>query len=148
MRAIFCVPVESGNAVLPPMESDDGYQLLEYADELPRDGSGFSLIGLVPQANVCLVLIDTGEAILALMRADNRFLWLETLNVGAEVPVLPDPTNPIVVDTSRVKAFLIVNEVTESVVNAVEIHDAEDVRLVLQDICGVTDEEYERASKA
>ena len=72
MKAIFAVPVENSNAVLPPMAE------LHYTENGVLHG-GFSLIGQVPQARVptCLVLIDSSPETIRAMYEDPAYLWME-----------------------------------------------------------------------
>ena len=86
MKAIFAVPVEHSNAVLPPMEE------LHYIEDKVLKG-GYSLIGQVPQARVptCLVLIDSSLETISTMDADLAYLWIERLQEIATEPVEVTP---------------------------------------------------------
>jgi len=88
MKAIFAVPMENANAVLPPMED------LHYVNDKVIHG-GYSLVGQVPQRgiNSVLVLVDSSAETLRAMYADPAYLWIERVAeiaveaVPAEVPV-------------------------------------------------------------
>ena len=74
-KAIYLVPIEASNPVLPPFQSDDGYQL--WYDDAGTLRGGYSLVGHVPQAPSCLVLVEASDAVLDLMAADARFVFME-----------------------------------------------------------------------
>jgi len=82
MKAIFAVPMENANAVLPPMEE------LHYIEDRVLRG-GYSLIGQAPQRgiNSVLVLIDSSAATISAMYADPAYLWIETVRELVAVPV-------------------------------------------------------------
>lgn len=72
MKAIFCVPIENRNFILPE-EFGEGYM-----DILPV-GHGFSAVGEIPKATTGLVLIESSEEIIETMKQDERFLWIEDI---------------------------------------------------------------------
>lgn len=81
MKATYLVPI-------PPETSLPSADLLQY--DRPgapgyKDG-GFSCIGDVPQANVCIVLVDSSPETHAIMQADPKYVHIETL----VEEVLPD----------------------------------------------------------
>ena len=81
MKAIFAVPMENSNAVLPPMED------LHYTEDRVLKG-GYSLIGQVPQRGVkgVLVLVDSSPETLSAMYEDPRYLWIQSVAEAAVEP--------------------------------------------------------------
>jgi len=79
MKAIFAVPMENANAVLPPMED------LHYLGGDVLKG-GYSLIGHAPQADVpgVLVLVDTSAEMIQAMHDSPVYLWIEDVAEDAE----------------------------------------------------------------
>lgn len=79
MRAIFLTTLSGGVPVLPPMDAEDGgIQLHEVVEGKVRDGSGYSLIGQAPGPTASvLCLVDTSEATIDAMAADERYALVE-----------------------------------------------------------------------
>ncbi len=80
MKAIFVVPIENANAVLPPMEAGAGGIQLHYTEDKVLKG-GYSLIGQVPQQGVkgVMVLVDSSPETLQAMYEDPQYLWVESV---------------------------------------------------------------------
>ena len=93
MKAIFAVPIENANAVLPPMED------LHYTEDRVLKG-GYSLIGHAPQAGVpgVLVLVDASAETIQAMHDDPVYLWIQ--DVAEDTEPEPDVT-PVEVNIER-----------------------------------------------
>ena len=85
MKAIFAVPIENANAVLPPMSAGVGEIQLHYTEGGVLRG-GYSLIGHAPVDGVpgVLVLVDASEETIQAMHDSPVYLWIEDVAEDAE----------------------------------------------------------------
>lgn len=76
--AIFCVPIENNNPVLPPMsDPGDGSIYLAHGE-----GHGYSCVGLVPNTTTCLVRVYTDQAVIEAMALDNTYIFIEQVEAA------------------------------------------------------------------
>jgi hypothetical protein len=73
--AIFVCEIVNGSPVLPPMamSADSGFAYALGAG----DGSGWVVVGNMPQAQTCLVRVTSSPATIDAMIADARFVYIE-----------------------------------------------------------------------
>ena len=73
--AVFVCEILNGSPVLQPMEmhADLGFAYALGAG----DGSGWVVVGNVPQAQTCLVRVTSSSAVIDAMIADARFVYIE-----------------------------------------------------------------------
>ena len=91
MNALYVAQFKDRDAILPPMRSDDGYQL-HYQDSVTGElAGGFSLVGPCPEKDgAVLVWIDACEEVHALLKKDARFKHLQDI-AEEPAPVLEKP---------------------------------------------------------
>jgi len=79
MKCTYLVPIPPETS-LPPARAEVGVQL-QYprADDSGLWDGGFSCVGDVPQANVCIVLIDSSPETHAAMQADPKYVFIEVI---------------------------------------------------------------------
>jgi len=75
VKAIFETALVNGIPVLPPFESDDGYQLYFHDAEGILHG-GYSMIG-EPEDGKVRVQVEASAETIGKMKADPRFEWVE-----------------------------------------------------------------------
>lgn len=80
MKAIFIVPIENANMVLPPLQSKDGIQLQYTVDGVLH--GGYAAIGGIPQTDMALCLLDTTPETVDAMIADGRWTFVEEVVDG------------------------------------------------------------------
>lgn len=85
MKAIFLVEVVNNNFKLPPLIDPDGGLQLQWDDNGTWRG-GWSAIGLVPQMDTALVLVESSEATIDAMDDDDQWEFVE---------LIEDPTRGI-----------------------------------------------------
>ncbi len=85
MKALFICDFQNGYPVLPPMGADAlGGPQLHFVEGGVLKG-GYSMVGLVPQAETAIVQVEASAATVAAMGADPRYLFLEEV---ADVPTI------------------------------------------------------------
>lgn len=78
MKAIFLVEIVDSNFVLPPLVDPDGGLQLQWDDNGTWRG-GYSAIGLVPQTQTGLVLVEASEETISEMDSDDQWELVETI---------------------------------------------------------------------
>ena len=77
MKAIFETALVDGAPVLPPFESDDGYQLYFHDADGVLHG-GYSMVG-EPDGWKVRVQVDSDSGTIYKMKADSTYVWVSDI---------------------------------------------------------------------
>jgi len=80
MRMLVCTEIVGGGPNLPAQIGEDGPTIMEYIDGVPRDGSGYSGVGHIPQAATRLDVLDSSEAYCDAVIDGGYVVWWEVLD--------------------------------------------------------------------
>jgi len=94
------------SANLPPMED------LQYIDEDGVLQGGYSCVGHVPSAVTAMVWVDTSDAMIATMKTDPRYFYLE------DATILDEPKEWTEEWVDEIKAWLIAHKHNRGLVTA------------------------------